>query len=108
VPFSGALQGFHEWAEGEHVAEDRTAEDFVAVMRRAGYEVLRSDRTFGYYTGELATSLFNLPYENTTRNKVLQAMLAPLCRVLTLADEWGLEQTRYAVAVEARRAPATQ
>jgi trans-aconitate methyltransferase len=105
VPFSGALRGFHQWAEGEHVAEDRTAADFVDVMVRAGYEVTRSVRTFGYYTGELATSLFNLPYENTRKNRVFQAMLAPFCRVLALADQLELERTRYAVAVEARRAP---
>jgi SAM-dependent methyltransferase len=104
VPFSRALRGFHEWAEGEHVAEERTAEDFLAVMQRAGYDVIRSDRTFGYYTGELATSLFNLPYKNTLGNKMVQAMLAPFCRVLAWADELGLERTRYAVAVEARRA----
>ena len=104
VPFSSLLSGFHEWAEGEHVAEDRTSEDFVAAMRNAGYDVIRSYRTFGYFTGELATSLFNLPYENTTLNRVLQALLAPACRVLAVADSLRLEETRYAVAVEARRA----
>lgn len=104
VPFSRALRGFHQWAEEEHVAEDRTAADFVDAMVRAGYEVTRSVRTFGYYTGELATSLFNLPYENTLKNRVLQAMLAPFCRVLALADQLELERTRYAVAVEARPA----
>lgn|GEM_PF-3728190 len=104
VPFSRALQGFHRWAEEEHVAEDRTAADFVDAMVRAGYEVTRADRTFGYCTGELATSLFNLPYENTHKNRVLQAMLAPFCRMLALADQLELERTRYAVAVEARLA----
>ena len=73
-------------------------------MRRTGYRVNRSHRTFGYYTGELATSLFNMPYENTLRNKVLQAMLSPVCRVLALADGLGLERTRYALATEAQRA----
>ena len=104
VPFSSLLSGFHEWAEGEHVAEDRTSEQFVATMRRAGYDILRSYRTFGYFTGEMATSLFNLPYENTTRNRVLQALLAPACRLLAVADSLRLEETRYAVAVEGRRA----
>lgn len=104
VPLSRALRGFHRWAEEEHVAEDRTAVGFVNTMVRAGYEVTRADRTFGYYTGELATSLFNLPYENTPKNRVFQAMLAPFCRVLALADHLELERTRYAVAVEARLA----
>ncbi|MFL5489462.1 MAG: class I SAM-dependent methyltransferase [Gemmatimonadaceae bacterium] len=103
VPFSRALVGFHEWAEKEHVAEDRSAADFLELMRRTGYSVSRSHRTFGYYTGELATSLFNLPYQSTLRNKVLQAMLSPICRVLALADVLGLERTRYALATEAHR-----
>lgn len=103
VPLSSLLRGFHEWAEAEHIAEDRTAEDFVVAMRNTGYDVLRTYRTFGYFTGELATSLFNLPYENTMRNRVLQALLAPACRALAAADSLRLEKTRYAVAVEARR-----
>jgi SAM-dependent methyltransferase len=103
VPFSGALGGFHAW-EDEHTAEDRTAEEFVAAMRRAGYEVGDVQRTFGYFTGELATSLFNMPYQNTLTNRCLQAALAPFCRLLTIADSWGVERTRYAVAVQARRA----
>lgn len=103
VPFSRSLRGFHEWADEEHVAEDRSADDFVNLMRRSGYEITQTHRTFGYFTGELATSLFNIPYQNTLKNKVLQAMLSPICRVLALADALQLERTRYAVAVEARR-----
>ena len=104
VPFSRALKGFHEWAEKEHVAEERSAADFLDLMQRTGYAIRRSNRTFGYYTGELATSLFNLPYQNTLRNKIVQAMLSPVCRVLALADVLGLERTRYALATEASRA----
>ena len=104
VPFSRALAGCHRWAEREHVADERSAAEFLDLMRRTGYVVSRSRRTFGYYTGELATSLFNMPYENTRRNKVLQAMLSPVCRVLALADGLGLERTRYALATEAQRA----
>jgi len=104
VPFSGSLAGFHDWAEDEHLAEERSAGDCLDVMRRTGYAITRSQRTFGYYTGELATSLFNMPYQNTTRNKLLQAMLSPICRVLALADSLGIEKTRYAVAAEGRLA----
>jgi trans-aconitate methyltransferase len=104
VPFSRALVGFREWADREHVAEEHSAADFLDLMRRTGYVIRRSHRTFGYYTGELATSLFNMPYQNTTRNKVLQAMLSPLCRLLALADGLDLERTRYALATEAQRA----
>jgi len=105
VPLSRALAGFHQWAEREHVADERSADEFLALMQNTGYVVSRSRRTFGYYTGELATSLFNMPYENTRRNRVLQAMLSPICRVLALADALGLERTRYALATEAQRAP---
>lgn len=105
VPFSSQLADFHAWAEGEHLAEDRTAEQFLEAMQRAGYAIGSARRTFGYFTGELATSLFALPYRNTPLNKVLQALLAPVCRVLALADTLELEETRYAVAVTASSAP---
>lgn len=104
VPFSRSLAGFHDWAAEEHVAEDRSADQFLTVLQRSGYQVDRSYRTFGYFTGELATSLFNMPYESTTTNRVLQATLAPLCRLLAIADGLGIERTRYAVAAEVRRA----
>ncbi len=104
VPFSRVLAGFHEWAEKEHIAEERSAAEFLEVMRRTGYEVRRSHRTFGYYTGELATSLFNMPYAKTLPNKVAQALLSPICRLLAIADSLDLERTRYALAAEAQRA----
>jgi SAM-dependent methyltransferase len=104
VPFSRALAGFHQWAEREHIAEERSAPEFLQVLQRTGYQIIRSHRTFGYYTGELATSLFNMPYQKTLRNQVLQAMLSPVCRVLALADSLGMDRTRYAVAAEAQRA----
>lgn len=105
VPFSRVLAGFHEWAEKEHIAEERSAAEFLEVMGRTGYVVRRSHRTFGYYTGELATSLFNMPYEKTLPNKIVQALLSPICRLLAIADGLGLERTRYALAAEAQRAP---
>lgn len=104
VPFSRALAGFQRWAEKEHIAEERSAAEFLELMRRTGYVVTRSHRTFGYYTGELATSLFNLPYEKTWVNQMLQAILSPVCRLLAIADVLGLERTRYALATEAQRA----
>jgi SAM-dependent methyltransferase len=103
VPFSAWLGGFHAWAEKEHVAEDRTAEGFVAVVRAAGFEITDSWRTFGFFTGELATSLFALPYDPTPRNKVFQVMLAPVCRALAVADLLQVDRERYAVAVTGRR-----
>lgn len=103
VPFSRWLTAFHEWGKEEHVAEERTADGFVSLVASSGFEVVRARPTFGYWTGEMATSLFALPFRPTARNRLLQALLAPVCRVLALADALGVDKTRYAVAVTARR-----
>jgi SAM-dependent methyltransferase len=103
VPFSNRLGAFHEWAEEEHVAPPRSADEFTEIVAATGFAVEHSRRTFGYWTGELATSLFALPFRSTARNRMLQALLAPVCRVLVLLDSLALERTRYAVAVVARR-----
>ncbi|MGH2625326.1 MAG: class I SAM-dependent methyltransferase, partial [Anaerolineales bacterium] len=86
VPFHRQLKEFHRWAEGEHVADDLTPTQFVERVKRVGFLVDHAIPTFGYWTGELATSLFNLPYRQTARNRIIQAALAPLCRLLALAD----------------------
>ena len=103
VPFARFLKDFHAWADSEHVADDRSAEEFTRLVAESGLEVLTATPTFGYYTGELANSIFVLPYKNTAANRVLQAALTPLCRGLAMLDFLGLEKTRYAVAVAARR-----
>jgi SAM-dependent methyltransferase len=106
VPFSRYLTGFHAWAEDEHTAPDRTAGEFAELVRASGLELVELRRTFGRWTGELATSLFQLPFADTAGNRILQALLAPACRVLVLLDAVP-QRTRYAVAVTARRpAPA--
>jgi ubiquinone/menaquinone biosynthesis C-methylase UbiE len=102
VPFSSHLTDFQAWAEKEHIADDRTAEEFIAVVRNSGFAIESSRRTFGWFTGELATSLFALPHRNTTRNRIMQGILAPVCRALVLADRIGFGE-RYAVAVAGKR-----
>jgi SAM-dependent methyltransferase len=102
VPFSRWLHDFHEWAHEEHVADDLTAEQFQEVTTRAGFQILRTWRTFGYWTGELATSLFALPYRNTSRNRVAQGLLAPACRMLILLDPIARKDCRYAAGVLAQ------
>lgn len=99
VPFSKWLNAFHKWAEAEHVADELTAEEFRARVEEAGLEISSVERTFGYYAGELATSLTALPYADSPRNRVFQALLAPICRALVLADHLHVPQTRYAVAI---------
>lgn len=103
VPFARWLREFQAWAEREHVARERTADEFVALVARH-LDIRSTKRTFGYYTGELATSLFALPYRNHALNRLLQGALAPVCRLLVLADEWDPGRWRYAVAVTATRA----
>jgi 2-polyprenyl-3-methyl-5-hydroxy-6-metoxy-1,4-benzoquinol methylase len=104
VPLSRFLTHFHKWAESEHVAEPRSAEELIAAIRIAGFEVLSERRTFGRCTGELATSLFALPHTDNGRNRMWQGLLAPVCRMLALADQANIERERYAVAIIARRA----
>jgi 2-polyprenyl-3-methyl-5-hydroxy-6-metoxy-1,4-benzoquinol methylase len=103
VPFSRWLTGFHAWAEKEHIAQERTAKEFTAAVGATGLEILQSQRTFGYFSGELATSLFALPYRNTPWNRALLGALAPFCRVLAWTDILQLNQPRYAVAVLAHK-----
>ncbi len=103
VPFSRYLRAFHTWAEAEHVAEPMSGSEFVTLAQQAGFSIFRVTRTFGYVTGELATSLFNLPHRPTRFNRAFQGLLAPTCRLLALADLLQLDWPRYAVAVEARK-----
>jgi len=104
VPFSKRLEAFHEWAEEEHIAEDLTADQFAKVAASNGFRVAEAGATFGYFTGELATSLFALPFRDTPLNRLLQAGLALPCRALAMADPWQLDRTRYAVGLAVQRA----
>lgn len=105
VPFARWLVDFVRWSDSEHLAEERTGDQFTAAVTNAGFEVLEARPTFGYFAGELATSLFNLPYRDTALNRVLQAAVSPICRLLVLADPWYPGRTRFALGVTAR-APA--
>ncbi len=102
VPLSGHLHEFHDWAEHAHLADEKTASEFIRSVKASGLEILSSRPTFGYYTGELAVSLFALPYRDTFVNRVTSAALAPACRFLALVNPWRSETT-YAVEVIARK-----
>jgi ubiquinone/menaquinone biosynthesis C-methylase UbiE len=101
VPLHRFLHGFHAWAEEEHVADELTAEEFVRMVEDVGFAVSTRQHTFGYWTGELATSVFALPYSDTPVNRIAQAALSPLCRGLAALDPLGLDGPHYAVAVQA-------
>lgn len=103
VPFSALLRDFHDWAEEEHTAVPLTFERAVALLADCGAEIADARRTFGYWTGELATSLFAMPYRNTPLNRIFQVLLAGPCRMLAIADAFGWDSTRFAAAVCARK-----
>ncbi len=103
VPFSTMLKDFHEWGEKEHLAKELTAEEFTGRVAASGLTVLRSQRTFGWWTGEMATSLFTLPYKNTPLNVAMQLALAVPGRVLSMMDGLGFDRTRYAVGIVGRK-----
>lgn len=99
VPLPRWLGAFHEWAEEEHVAMELTPERFADELVTAGFKVVHCERTFGYWTGELATSLFALPYRNSLVNRFFQLLLALPCRGLAWADVLGVDKVRFAVGV---------
>ena len=101
-PLARWLRDFHRWSEEEHVARERSAEEMAGAVAAAGLEILEVRETFGYFAGELATSLFDMPYRNTVRNRIVQALLAPVCRLLVLADRRYPGKARFAVAITAR------
>jgi 2-polyprenyl-3-methyl-5-hydroxy-6-metoxy-1,4-benzoquinol methylase len=103
VPFSRYLTDFAAWVEREHVGRELTAEEVREAVTSTGLTICHAEQTFGYWTGELATSLFAMPFKNTPRNRVAQVCLAPVCRLLALGDGLPGQTVRYAVAYAARR-----
>jgi len=87
------------------VAEDLTASQVMSVVRDSGFAGVGAWPTFGYWSGELATSLFALPFRNTPRNRAFQLALTPMCRLLVMMDPVRGQRTRYAVAVLLRKDP---
>ena len=105
VPFSRWLNDFFAWGDREHVAKELTAGQIVELIEQSGFSILRVRPTFGYWTGELATSLFAIPFRATRLNRGIQGLLAPMCRLLVLADGVAGQKCRYAVLVVARPRP---
>lgn len=99
APFSSFLREFHEWAEEEHTAVPLTFDRAVALFSDCGATIADARRTFGFWTGEMATSLFAIPYRNTPINRLFQLLLVGPCRLLALADSLGWSQRRFAAAV---------
>ncbi len=103
VPLSRHLQEFHEWAREEHVATPRSFNEFRDMVAGAGLTVESAIPTFGRWTGELATSLFAIPYRNTPINRVAQLLLGLPCRIFAASDHLMLDSTRYAICIWGRK-----
>jgi hypothetical protein len=103
VPFSNHIQEFHDWAAEEHIAQERTFDELQAMVLESGLSVIAAQRTFGFWTGELATSLFAIPYRNSPLNRVAQFGLGLPCRLLALADQLELDSPRFAACILAQR-----
>jgi SAM-dependent methyltransferase len=99
VPFSRHLTEFHDWAKEEHVAPPRSFQQFHSMVLGTGLKVVAARPTFGRWTGELATSLFALPYRNTPLNRVAQLALGVPCRLLAVSDRFGWDTPRYAACI---------
>lgn len=103
VPLSRFLRAFHAWAEEEHVADELTFNQFVAHFGKLPVDVCQARETFGYWTGELATSLFAIPYRNTPGSRLAQLVIAPFARLLAMADTLPQNSPRFAAAITCRR-----
>lgn len=99
VPLSWCLNDFLQWAHEEHLAEEHSSEEFVKIVIESGLEAIKTHKTFGYYTGELANRIFMIPNRNTGLNRILQGLSAPICRLLCLLDPLNLDGDRYALAL---------
>jgi hypothetical protein len=73
------------------------------MVSNAGLNIKSAIPTFGRWTGELATSLFAVPYRNTPINRIAQLLLSLPCRLLVASDRLMLDSTRYAICVWGRK-----
>jgi len=103
VPFSRLLKSFHEWAEKEHIGKMFDKKGLEDLLITHGFEVQISRYTFSYYAGELAVSLFNLFFENTKFNLLMQGILFPFCRVMCYADSILSRKIGFGLAILAKK-----
>src|SRR5690606_28777763 len=99
VLFNRYLNRFKEGASEEHHHDDKQAEQWGREVQASGITPDAVRRTFGRYTGEMATSLFMVPYDSPK----LPALVSVPCLALAFADFLGVERTRYAVAITGRK-----
>jgi len=99
VPFDKYIQDFHEWSEHEHIAPMRTMDEFLGMLRSAGFSTEKWQYTFDYSTGELACSLFSLFHEDTKANRLAQGFLSPFTRLLAYVELSKVRPNGFAAAV---------
>jgi ubiquinone/menaquinone biosynthesis C-methylase UbiE len=104
VPFSKHLHSMHEWSEHEHIAPMRTKDELLEMIQEAGLKISRWQYTFGYYTGELACSLFALFHKDTTPNRLGQLLVSPIGRILAYRELATTKTEGFALALLATKA----
>jgi len=103
VPLEQLLKKFQEWAEQEHIGEERSRDQMLGLINKSGFIVEKSQYTFYHHYGELANSLFCIFYEDTLLNRVLQGLIAPIVKLLCYNEMIKVRDEGYALAVLAKK-----
>jgi SAM-dependent methyltransferase len=69
--------GFNEWAEKEHIGEQRPLDEWTAILREAGLKITSAEWTFGFW-GELAWEIDRL----TDGKPIMKVMSAPILKAI--------------------------
>ena len=102
-PLRRFLSKHHEWAAHEHVGQERTKDEVLQLVSDANFHIERWQYTFHYCWGELAWSLYAIFFENTFFNRILQAAVAPLTRLLCYGELAAVRGERFALGVLAKK-----
>lgn len=103
VPLNKYLLKFHEWADHEHIGDEKTKEEMLELIKNSGFNILKNQSTFYYYYGELACSLFSLFFQETRLNRLLQGLVSPICRLLCYGELLKERNEGFALAVLAQK-----
>ena len=103
VPLSRFLSSFHRWADKEHIGRLLTKEELQDVLHANGLDVLACRNTFSYLTGEMAVSLFNLFFDQSKLNFLMQGLMFPIARCLCYFDPLISGRQGFGVAVVSQK-----
>lgn len=103
VPLSAHLSKFFAWTEREHVAEEKTREQMLDMIRQGGFTVVNQQYTFYYWFGEMANSIFSIFFDDTRFSKITQGLVSPFTRLLCYAEMAKARGDGFALAVLAEK-----